>query len=59
MLAAGSDKLVADSAGNSGTMALGDSVDADQYVATAAGTGTGQILLSMLTTHTLLQMQSD
>lgn len=44
VLAAGIDKLVADSAGNSGTMALGDSVDADQYVAAAAGTGTGQMV---------------
>ena len=42
VLAAGIDVLTADTAGNSGTIALGDSVDGDQYVAAVAPTSTGQ-----------------
>jgi hypothetical protein len=43
VLAAGVDVLTADGAGNSGTIAVGDSVDADQYVAAATVAGTGQM----------------
>ena len=42
VLAAGMDILVVDDAGASGTIALGDSVDPDQYVATIAQTALGQ-----------------
>ncbi len=43
VLAAGVDVLTADGAGNSGTIAVGDSVDADQYVAAATVAATGQM----------------
>tara|TARA_R110000803_G_scaffold33019_6_gene72474 strand:+ start:2072 stop:2521 length:450 start_codon:yes stop_codon:yes gene_type:complete len=42
VLAAGMDILVVDDAGASGTVALGDSVDADQYVSTVVQTALGQ-----------------
>ena len=42
VLAAGIDVLTADTAGNSGTIALGDSVDGDQYVTAVAPTSAGQ-----------------
>ena len=43
VLAAGVDVLTADGAGNSGTIAVGDSVDADQYAAAATVAATGQM----------------
>ena len=43
VLAAGVDVLTADAAGNSGTIAVGDSVDADQYAAAATVAATGQM----------------
>lgn len=43
VLAAGCDVLTADSAGNSGTIAVGDSVDADQYAAAATVAAAGQM----------------
>lgn len=43
VLAAGVDVLTADSAGNSGTIAVGDSVDADQYAAAATVAAAGQM----------------
>ena len=43
VLAAGVDVLTADDAGNSGTITVGDSVDADQYVAAATVAATGQM----------------
>ena len=42
VLAAGVDVLTADDAGNSGTIAIGDSVDGDQYIAAVAPTSLGQ-----------------
>ena len=42
VLQAGVDVLVADTAGNSGTIAIGDSSDPDQYVDEVAPTATGQ-----------------
>ena len=42
VLQAGVDVLVADTAGNSGTIAIGDSGDPDQYVNEVAPTSTGQ-----------------
>ena len=42
VLSAGVDVLVADTAGNSGTIAIGDSGDPDQYVNEVAPTSTGQ-----------------
>ena len=42
VLAAGCDILTADTAGNSGTIAIGDSGDPDQYVNEVAPTATGQ-----------------
>jgi len=42
VLAAGVDVLTADTAGNTGTIAIGDSIDGDQYIAAVAPTGTGQ-----------------
>ena len=44
VLAAGCDVLTADSAGNSGTIAVGDSVDADQYAAAATVAAAGQMV---------------
>ena len=43
VLAAGVDVLTADDAGNSGTIAVGDSVDADQYAAAATVAAAGQM----------------
>ena len=43
VLAAGVDVLTADGAGNSGTIIVGDSVDADQYAAAATVAATGQM----------------
>ena len=43
VLAAGVDVLTADAAGNSGTIAVGDSVDADQYAAAATVAAAGQM----------------
>jgi hypothetical protein len=43
VLAAGVDVLTADGACNSGTIAVGDSVDADQYAAAATVAATGQM----------------
>jgi hypothetical protein len=43
VLAAGVDVLTADGAGNSGTIAVGDSVDADQYAAAATVAAGGQM----------------
>ena len=43
VLAAGVDVLTADGAGNSGTIAVGDSVDADQYTAAATVAAAGQM----------------
>jgi hypothetical protein len=43
VLAAGVDVLTADGAGNSGTIAVGDSVDADQYAAAATVAAAGQM----------------
>ena len=43
VLAAGFDVLTADDAGNSGTIAVGDSVDADQYAAAATVAAAGQM----------------
>ena len=43
VLAAGVDVLTADGAGNSGTIAVGDSVDADQDAAAATVAATGQM----------------
>lgn len=43
VLAAGVDVMTADSAGNSGTIAVGDSVDADQYAAAATVAAAGQM----------------
>ena len=43
VLAAGVDVLTADGAGNSGTIAVGDSVDADQYAAAATVASGGQM----------------
>ena len=43
VLAAGCDVLTADDAGNSGTIAVGDSVDGDQYVAAATVAAAGQM----------------
>ena len=43
VLAAGCDVLTADGAGNSGTIAVGDSVDADQYTAAATVAAAGQM----------------
>ena len=43
VLAAGVDVLTADSAGNSGTIEVGDSVDADQYAAAATVAAAGQM----------------
>jgi hypothetical protein len=43
VLAAGVDVLTADGAGNSGTIAVGDSVDAQQYVSAATVAATGQM----------------
>jgi len=45
VLAAGVDVLTADTAGNSGTIALGDSADADQYVAAATVAAAGQMAI--------------
>ena len=45
VLAAGCDILTADTAGNSGTLAVGDSSGAAVYVAAAAPTATGQMTL--------------
>jgi len=45
VLAAGCDILTADTAGNSGTLAVGDSSGAAVYVAAAAPTSTGQMTL--------------
>ena len=42
VMSAGVDVLVADTAGNSGTIAIGDSGDPDQYVNEVAPTSTGQ-----------------
>ena len=42
VMLAGVDVLVADTAGNSGTIAIGDSGDPDQYVNEVAPTSTGQ-----------------
>ena len=42
VMSAGVDVLVADTAGNSGTIAIGDSGDPDQYVNEVAPTATGQ-----------------
>ena len=42
VISAGVDVLVADTAGNSGTIAIGDSGDPDQYVNEVAPTSTGQ-----------------
>ena len=42
VMQAGVDVLVADTAGNSGTIAIGDSGDPDQYVNEVAPTATGQ-----------------
>ena len=42
VMSAGVDVLVADTAGNSGTIAIGDSGDPDQYVNVVAPTSTGQ-----------------
>lgn len=44
VLAAGCDVLTADGAGNSGTIAVGDSVDGDQYVAAATVAAAGQMV---------------
>ena len=44
VLAAGCDVLTADAAGNSGTIAVGDSVDADQYAAAATVAAAGQMV---------------
>ena len=43
VLAAGVDVLTADGAGNSGTIIVGDSVDAQQYVSAATVAATGQM----------------
>ena len=43
VLAAGVDVMTADTAGNSGTIAVGDSVDADQYAAAATVAAAGQM----------------
>ena len=43
VLAAGVDVMTADTAGNSGTIAVGDSVDADQYAASATVAAPGQM----------------
>ena len=45
VIAAGCDVLTADSAGNSGTLAVGDSSGAAVYVAAAAPTSAGQMTL--------------
>ena len=45
VLAAGVDVLTADSAGNSGTIALGDSADNDQYVAAGTVAAAGQMAI--------------
>jgi|GEM_PF-5774672 len=45
VIAAGCDILTADTAGNSGTLAVGDSSGAAVYVAAAAPTATGQMTL--------------
>jgi hypothetical protein len=45
VLAAGCDILTADTAGNSGTLAVGDSSGAAVYVAAAAPTSAGQMTL--------------
>ena len=42
VMSAGVDVLVADTAGNSGTIAIGDSGDPDQYVNEVQPTSTGQ-----------------
>ena len=42
VMSAGVDVLVADTAGNSGKIAIGDSTDPDQYVNEVAPTSTGQ-----------------
>jgi hypothetical protein len=44
VLAAGVDVLTADGAGNSGTIIVGDSIDAQQYVAAATVASTGQMI---------------
>ena len=43
VLAAGVDVLTADGAGNSGTIIVGDSIDAQQYVSAATVAATGQM----------------
>lgn len=45
VIAAGCDVLTADSAGNSGTLAVGDSSGAAVFVAAAAPTSTGQMTI--------------
>jgi len=45
VIAAGCDVMTADTAGNSGTLAVGDSSGAAVYVAAAAPTSTGQMTL--------------
>ena len=45
VVTAGVDVLTADSAGNSGTISLGDGADVDRYIATAAITSTGAMTI--------------
>ena len=45
VITAGVDVLTVDSAGNSGTISLGDGADVDRYIATAAITSAGQMTI--------------
>jgi hypothetical protein len=46
VIAAGADVLVADTAGNTGTLAVGDSANGAYYSAAAAPTSTGQVAIT-------------